>query len=859
MFHLKYARSFEVTSSLPANLVQLRELAQNFRWTWHAETQRLFEEVDPKLWSAVEHNPLQLINQLAEERKEQLSADPIFLAKLDQCAEDLRKYVDTKDTWFQTTFGNESTPPTIAYFCFEFGISESLPIYSGGLGVLAGDHLKAASDLGIPLVGVGLLYSRGYFRQSLSPENWQQENYPNYDFFQLPLQLIRDENDSPVRVHVEFPDRVVTCHIWLAKVGRISLYLLDSNVLENAPADQGITDALYGGDEQMRLRQEMILGIGGMRALKKLGIRPTACHLNEGHAGFLCIERLNQIMDEEGVDTKTARQVMVAGNIFTTHTPVPAGFDVFPPSVLQTYLRKEIEDQLQMKMEDFMRMGRFNPDDTTENLNMAVLAMENSNAVNGVSKLHAEVSKGMFNQRWPQYPRHEVPIDAVTNGIHTATWMAPAMIELFDRHFGKEWRANDGDYRLWAKVAEIPDQELWELRENLRGDFIRFMRRRLVSSLQAKSASRAEISSASTALDPRLLTIGFARRFATYKRAYLLMSDRERLLQLLHSSDRPVQFVFAGKSHPRDDGGKKIIQDIANFIQHEGGRGRIVFLEDYDMEIARNMVRGVDVWLNNPRRPMEASGTSGMKVVPNGGLNASVLDGWWAEAYTPEVGWAIGDTFEHADPAHQDWLDGRALYQLLEQEIIPTYYNRGENGLPIHWIEKMKASMASLAPTYSTSRMVREYTSRYYVPASRRTVALRKDQCKEAALALAWRTRVRQGWPQVKVLQVEDTTKSENMLHSAFEIKASVALGTLLPTDVRVQVVLGKATASRDLTEIEVHDMEEVSPGTYQLQAECSFVGQMGYRVRIVPQHDLVTVAHELPLIAWQSDPEQPV
>lgn len=858
MFQLKFARSFEVVSALPESLAGLRELAQNFRWTWQPETQALFEETDPKLWHAVEHNPAQLISRLTAERKDLLSADMVYRAKLDSCVAELHKYLASEQTWFKTSYPDDKQRTKIAYFCFEFGIAESLPIYSGGLGVLAGDHLKAASDLGVPLVAVGLLYSRGYFRQSLSPDNWQVENYPNYDFFQMPLQLMRDENDVPLSVAVEFPDRVVTCHIWRAMVGRISLYLLDSNVLSNAPDDKGITDALYGGDEQMRLRQEMILGIGGMRALKRLGIQPSACHLNEGHAGFLTIERMNQIMVEENVDMKTARQAMVAGNIFTTHTPVPAGFDVFRPELLNAYLRQEIEGKLKMPMDEFMRLGRFHPDDTSENLNMAVLAMENSNAVNGVSKLHAQVSREMFSPRWPQYPLQEVPVDSVTNGIHTGTWMAPQVVKLFDRHFGPNWRENDGDYHTWARVNEIPDQELWELRENLRGDFIRFLRKQIVKSLQAKNASRAEISGASTILDPRVLTIGFARRFATYKRAHLLMTDRERLLGILHNSERPVQFVFAGKSHPRDDGGKTIIQEINNFIQQGGARGRMVFLEDYDMEIARNMVRGVDVWLNNPRRPMEASGTSGMKVVPNGGLNASVLDGWWDEGYNQEVGWAIGDGTEHADGAHQDWLDSRSLYQLLEQEIVPTFYSRGENGIPSAWVEMMKASMAQLAPVYSTSRMVREYTSRFYVPCSERHLKLRADNCEGSKQAIAWRAKVRQHWPEVSFEDVTDTTAASNLVGSEFEVTARVRLGGLSGSDVRVQALVGKATASRELTDIEVFDMEEREAGTYVLRSQCEFVGQMGYCLRIVPHHELVSIAHELPLVVWQNDPAAP-
>ncbi|MBL8087583.1 MAG: alpha-glucan family phosphorylase [Chthonomonas sp.] len=851
---LKYAHSFEVSTELPEPLRALRKLAMNFRWTWHHETQALFEEVDPQVWAQVEHNPMELINRIDEERIDKLCADSVFLTKLNLCEKDLDAYL-ADDSWFDRTYPGKRDETRIAYFCAEFGIVESLPIYSGGLGILAGDHLKAASDLGLPLVGVGLLYSRGYFRQTLNADGWQVERYPNYDYYQFPLELLRGQDDQPIRVSVDFPDRVVTCQIWKARVGRIELLLLDSNVLENRAEDQGITDTLYGGDENMRIRQEMILGIGGMRALSALGIKPTVCHMNEGHAAFLAIERMKQLMKEHNCDVRTARQIVVAGNVFTTHTPVPAGFDVFRQEMIAQYMKKEIES-LGIPYEDFLRYGRFAPDNANEDFNMAVLAMENANFVNGVSKLHAEVSRGMFNARWKEYPREEVPIEAVTNGIHTGTWIGRRMGDLLDKYVGPDWRNDSSSPETWAKAAEaIPDHDLWEMRENQRGDFIRYCRRRHVKSMLGRNASRPEISAGSSVLDPRVLTIGFARRFATYKRASLLFTDRERLHKILFHPDRPVQFVFAGKSHPRDDGGKKLIQEIANYINHEGGSARMLFLEDYDMEVARHLVQGVDVWLNNPRRPMEASGTSGMKVVPNGGLNCSVLDGWWAEGYEPGNGWAIGDESQAADYAQQDWLDSRALYHIIESEIAPMFYNRGEAGYPLAWVEMMKRSMRDLAPVYSTSRMVGEYAQRFYMPSSESFIGLSANGQARAKAALVWRDRVRKNWDSLKFVSAADTASRKNRVGDTFTVTIDLELGALEPSDIKVEVLVGKVLSGRELGTVTTYVAEHAGAGSrFIATIPCTENGHKGYVCRVVPSHPDVNVRSELSLVCWQDE-----
>ncbi len=857
MRSLKYAHSFEVVKQLPESLLPLRKLAYNFWWTWNHETRSMFRDIGKELWEEVEHNPVELINRLSQDDIDKLVRDEVFQAKLTLCAKELDEYM-SKKTWFDRKYPGRRDNTLIAYFSAEFGLSEALPIYSGGLGVLAGDHLKAASDLGIPLVGVGLLYSRGYFRQSLSPDGWQQERYPQYDFYRLPLSLVRGEDDRPVRVRVEFPDNEVLIQIWKAQVGRVELYLLDSNILENSPKEQSITDTLYGGDEEMRMRQEIILGMGGYRALAAVGKRPTVCHMNEGHAAFLALERIKEFMQEHSCDFRVARQCCVSGNVFTTHTPVPAGFDVFSSELLEKYVPKTAKS-LGLTMEKLLELGRFNPTNKEERFNMAVLAMENANHVNGVSKLHAQVSRRLFSDRWPDYPIEEVPIDAVTNGIHTMTWMSRRMTELLDEFAGPQWRDDPSAPEFWHCLDQVPDARLWEIRENERGDFVRYCRRRLRSQLKRASSGPVDMASVNEVLDPRILTIGFARRFATYKRATLLFQDKERLKNLLFHHDRPVQFVFSGKSHPRDDGGKKLIQDIIHFIRHEGARARMVFLEDYDMSVARRMIQGVDVWLNNPRRPMEASGTSGMKVVPNGGLNCSVPDGWWAEAYRRGVGWSIGDGSEFGDEGYQDWIDSRALYHLIENEIAPMFYYRTEGGVPSGWVEMMRRSMKELAPMFSTLRMMREYTSRFYMNASSAYNQLTSNGFERAKSALSWRDRVLSAWKDVRVVSASDSLQTVNVLGDSFEVSAKVNLGELTPQDVRVQILSGQVTQNRELSQLELTDLALVesngSEHSFSGVVRCGSPGHRGYIVRIVPHNEDVIVESELPIVAYE--PEQ--
>ena len=853
MKHPKFSHSFEVVADFPQSLQPLKTLASNYRWTWRHETRDLFRSVDKDLWDGSDHNPIEMLLKLSPERASKLTEDASFMARMSICATELEQYLSGA-TWFDEAYPGKRGETVIAYFCAEFGISEGLPIYSGGLGILAGDHLKAASDLGIPLVGVGLLYSRGYFRQRLNHDGWQQEVYPNYDYYGFPLELMRTGNDEPVRIEVEFPERIVTCQVWKAMVGRIPLYLLDSNVLENELKDQSITDTLYGGDEEMRVRQEMILGIGGMRALRAVGVEPTACHMNEGHAAFLSVERIRQFMVERNTDVHTARQVVVAGNAFTTHTPVPAGFDLFTPDLLERYMGKSVA-ATGLDFKEFLRFGRIDPDNPGEAFNMAVLAMGNADHVNGVAKLHARVTREMFSERWPDYPEDEVPVQAITNGIHTMTWVSRKMANLFDEYLGAGWRRDPGHPEAWAGVDSIPEAELWAVRENERGDLVRYVRRRVRRDHERLSTA-PDFNLIGNILDPRALTIGFARRFATYKRATLMLTDRERLKQLLFHPERPIQIVIAGKSHPRDDGGKKLIQDLVHFINHEGGRTRMVFVEDYDMGVARRLVQGVDVWLNNPRRPMEASGTSGMKVVPNGGLNCSILDGWWDEGYRMGLGWAIGEPVAMSDQEHQDWLDSRSLYGLIENEIAPKFYHRVDSGIPTAWVAMMKASIKALAPQFSTARMVREYTQKFYMPASDAFRELASDGLAKAKAARDWRKRVQQSWPAVEICSVTDTAGRKTGSGSTISVRAVVELGPLTADEIEVQAVVGRISANRDLTETSFVALsaagKEGSATVFEGTVSCESPGHRGYTVRVVPKHPLVSVAHELPLVVWE-------
>jgi starch phosphorylase len=847
-------RTFTVLPHLPARLQALQKLAYNMWWCWNHEAISLFRRIDPDLFATLENSPVKLLGTIDQARLEQLCRDDGFLAHLDRVKNAFEHYMSAT-TWFAETYGDSSC--RIGYFSAEFGIHESVPVYSGGLGVLAGDHLKSASDLGLPLAGVGLMYREGYFRQYLNVDGWQQERYPENDFFNLPLIPETKSDGAPLLVSVPFPGRDVHARIWRIQVGRVPLYLLDCNIPQNSTEDRQITARLYGGDHEMRIKQEMILGIGGVRALWALGKPPTVCHMNEGHSAFCGLERIRARMEEFKVDFATAREAVVAGTTFTTHTPVPAGNDVFAPSLVEHYLGPLLS-QLKIGIGDLMALGRINPADSHEPFGMTVLALRLSNVSNGVSKLHGSVSRKMWKHIWPELPEAEVPITYITNGVHTRSWVSPDMIQLYDRYLGVQWEERPTDHSIWKRVGSIPDEELWRTHERRRERLVAFARARFKAALQRRGAPPAEIARADEVLDPEALTIGFARRFATYKRGTLLFRNLERLTHILTHKDRPVQIIFAGKAHPRDHGCKELIAEIVHMSRRPELRRRVVFIEDYDMNVARYLVQGVDVWLNNPRRPLEASGTSGMKVCCNGGLNLSILDGWWVEGYSqsPPNGWAIGHGEEYTDLNYQDDVESRAIYDLLEEEIVPLFYTRTSDGLPRGWLKMMKASISTCVPFFNTNRMVQEYMEKAYWPSAQRIARLSADNLKRAAQLAQWRRSLQRGWGNVRVEAVESNGADPLHVGGELKVQARVNLGSFSPEDVEVQLFhgavdnLGEIPHPRTVT-MSTNGKREGGNWVYQGTIACRASGQHGFAVRVLPRHGDLSNPFEPGLVTW--------
>ncbi len=695
---------------------KLRELARNLWWVWQPDVVSLFRELDPALWRQTDHNPVEFLKKLSPETLERLTQESALHSRIDYAFRRLSEYMRNTDSWGSTYASSLRVRP-VAYFSAEFGLHESLPIYSGGLGVLAGDHLKSASDLGIPLIGIGLLYAQGYFRQTIDEHGWQREEYLSNNPELLPIQPTKGPDGKELMISIDTHAGVLHAKVWEVEVGRTRLLLLDSNVPENNEYDRALTSRLYGGDARIRIRQELLLGVGGVRALDALGIHPSVLHLNEGHSAFAVLEKTRSEMASEGLPFGEASRNVAQMTVFTTHTPVAAGHDRFPAQLVEEHLGK-IRDGLHLSYDDFMGLGRVYPSDTNEPFCMTVLALKLSRHANGVSALHGQVSRRMWHPLYPNRPEEGVPIGHITNGVHVSSWMSPQTARMLDRHLDVDWRQRVRHPEAWAKVDEIDDSELWETQQILKAGLIEFVRRRLVLQAERRGEGPEAIAAAKNALNLEYLTIGFARRFATYKRAGLVLRDVERLAEMVNASDRPVQFIFAGKAHPEDNMGKELIQNIVKLTRDPRIAGRLVFVENYDMNVARNLVQGVDVWLNNPRRPQEASGTSGEKVLLNGGLNFSILDGWWAEAYDGRNGFAIGHGGAHSSPAIQDERDHDDLIRTLTQEVIPLFYDRDTNGLPRRWIARQKAGLKTLGWRFNADRMVMDYVLNCYLPAA---------------------------------------------------------------------------------------------------------------------------------------------
>ncbi len=846
-------RRFSVLPSLPEKLNPLMKIAKNMWWVWNFEAIELFRRLDVELWRDSNHNPVAFLGAVSQKRLEEAAESESFIAHMKRVEEELDWHVNKK-SWFDEEFG-EIKDVQIAYFSAEFGIHESVPIYSGGLGVLAGDHLKSASELGIPLFGVGLMYRLGYFHQYLNIDGWQQEILPATDFHNIPISLAKDAEGKRVLIEVEFPDRLVFAQVWECVIGRIVLYLLDTNIDENDIEDKMITDQLYGGDNEMRIKQEIMLGIGGYRALRAMGRTITVYHMNEGHSAFLSVERMAHLIEEEKISFAEAMEVVQSNNVFTTHTPVPAGNDRFPPELINKYLSHYYDD-LKVKAEEFLALGRENPTDKNETFCMTVLAIKTSAHCNGVSQLHGAVSRNMWKNIWPSLPIHEVPVGHVTNGVQILSWTSDEMMRLFNRYMGPRWIDSPVDRELWKNVDLIPDSELWKCRERLRERLVAFARRNLKHQLVSRSAPSSEVDRADYVLDPEALTIGFARRFATYKRATLILRNMGKLEKLLLNKEQHIQLIFAGKAHPRDNHGKEFIKQIIHLVRDERFRGRIVFLEDYDINIARYLVQGIDVWLNTPIRPKEASGTSGMKVVPNGGLNISVLDGWWAEAYNQKNGWAIGRGEEYDDQGYQDEVESHSLYNILEKEVIPAFYNRGADQLPREWISRIKESMKTICPQFNTNRMVRDYTEKFYLSAHKNQRRFSENKYSRARELSRWKRRVAESWTKVAVIGMVSDEQKEITVGSRLRVRAEVSIGPLSHQDVNVELYFGNLNPAGEIIEgaaLPMFMTEDKGNGHFIFEGQmlCLKSGQFGFTVRVIPLNRDMMRKFEPGLITW--------
>ncbi|QMS89236.1 alpha-glucan family phosphorylase [Nostoc edaphicum CCNP1411] len=848
-------RTFNVSPSLPPRLEPLRRLAYNLHWDWNVDTKDLFRRLDSDLWESSHHNPVLMLGTISQSRLLEVVEDEGFLAQMDRADRQLDDYLQER-TWYQKQ--REQKPKECyAYFSAEFGLVDCLPVYSGGLGVLAGDHLKSASDLGLPLVGVGLLYQQGYFAQYLNADGWQQERYLLNDFYNMPLHLERNADGSELRIAVDYPGRKVYARVWRVQVGTVPLYLLDTNIEPNNTYDHDITDQLYGGDIDMRIHQEIMLGIGGVQMLKALGLKVTAYHMNEGHAAFSALERIRLLIQEEGLNYVQARQVVASSNIFTTHTPVPAGIDLFAPDKMLHYLGYYAEI-FGLPKEQFLGLGRENTGDLSGPFSMAVLALKMATFSNGVAQLHGVVSRQMFQGLWQNVPVEEVPIAAITNGVHARSCVAKSTQELYDRYLGPNWSSAPPDSPLWDRMEAIPDEELWRNHERCRLDMVLYVREHLVKHLTDRGASASEIIQAQEVLDPYAFTIGFARRFATYKRATLWMRDLDRIKRLLLANkDRKVQFVIAGKAHPKDIPGKELIRDINHFIREQNLEKQVVFVPNYDIHISRLMVAGCDIWLNTPRRPREASGTSGMKAAMNGLPNLSVLDGWWDEADYVRTGWAIGHGENYDDPNYQDEVEANALYELLEKEVVPLFYeHRDSDGLPRPWVAKMKDAIRLNCPFFNTARMVGEYAQRAYFPASDRYHTLTVDNYAPAKELAAWKEKLNEHWFNIRIKDVDVSAASDIEVNQTVAVKAKVDLATLTNDDVQVELYQGAIDANGDIVnaipvvmDYQGEDAQQLSTYTGNITYTAS--GLQGLSLRVLPKNPNLANPYEPRLIAW--------
>jgi len=829
-FHIQPLREFLVRPALPPTLARMNELAYNILWSWEPMVRALFRRLDPAIWRECGYNPVLMLGRVPQATLQKAGSDPRYLALY-------RMACETYDARTRKS-GTPGDGKLIAYFSAEYGLTEALPVYSGGLGILSGDHLKSSSDQDYPLIGLGLLYQQGYFRQFLNPDGWQQERYPLNDFYTLPVTPVKDAAGNDLKVTVRLPTGDVFIQVWKLDVGRITLYLLDTNIPDNVlPQDRDITDSLYGGDIDTRIRQEIVLGIGGMRALRAMGLTPSVYHMNEGHSAFLALEQIRLFMRDDRLAFDEALEAARTSNVFTTHTPVPAGIDLFDPGLMYHYFSGYCSE-IGIDFQQLMALGRRNVYDRDERFSMAVLALNTASYRNGVSRLHQQISQEMFHDLWPQLPLWEVPITSITNGVHLPSWLNGDLASLYDQYLQPDWRERFNDPGIWEQVNEIPDEELVEAHRRRKRRLVNFVRVRQHLSAVRRQASASEVRRSSEVLDPNAFTIGFARRFATYKRATLLFRDVERLKRILSNKEMPVQVVIAGKAHPKDQPGKSYIREVVQLSRDPELWKHVVFVEDYDMKVAREMVQGVDLWLNNPRRGEEACGTSGMKAAINGVLNLSILDGWFDEAYENSGGWAIGDREPYSED--QDALHASAICYLLENEIVPMFYERRDQ-TPREWVRRVKQSLAYISPHFDCRRMVREYMTELYDPAHQQHLRMAEGGCALAKEKARWNLRIREVWERVRFVETGPGPAGSVISGKPVPVRAAIDLAGLKPEDVRVEVVMGSVDNNGHLEETEVVVLpvleQRDAVGVFGKDIIPERTGRLGYALRVSPNH----------------------
>ena len=845
-----------VNPQLPKRVGELLDIANNLWWSWNSEFLRLFKEIDSDLWETVGKNPVKFLKLVSQDKLEDIAKNEEFLAKYDEVVNHFNSYMQTKETWFSKNYPNNAND-LIAYFSAEYGIDEIIPIYSGGLGILSGDHLKSASDLGLPFVAVGLLYKNGYFNQKIDGYGTQKTEYTNIDLDNLPILPVKDENGEDLIIDVDFPDRKLYLKIWKIVVGRISLYLMDSDIDKNIAEDRVVTLRLYGGDQEMRIRQEIVLGMAGIKLLKRLGLNPSVYHMNEGHSAFLTLEVIKDVMEEKQVSFEVAKSMCSAKTVFTTHTPVPAGNDIFPIELMDKYF-SNFWPKLGISREDFLRLGMKNSQGLEQGFNMGMLALRIAGKKNGVSKLHGAVSRRLFSDVWPNIAPDESPIEYVTNGIHTCSWLAPSMKKLFNQYLKPYWQDNIQDDETWNDIKNIPNKELWDTHTDRKKKLCALVKNNITTRLKSSGYNYEEINEIVSKLNPNALTIGFARRFATYKRATLIFRDLERLTQLLNNPERPVQLIFAGKAHPADKEGQDLIKYIHEVSMKPQFKGKIFLLENYNIAMSRYLISGVDVWLNNPRRPMEASGTSGQKASVNGVINFSVLDGWWAEGYNQKNGWTIGDNTEYQSYEEQDIADSESLYNTLENKIIPLYYeNKKEDGVSDKWMEMFKNSIISTGGKYSTSRMVIDYTRDYYIELAN----LSKNHYQnldEVIDFTNWKKNMYASWKDIKITQNNNLDNITIDAGNQIEVHCIVNLPENIDCNsIRAEVYYGKILENGIMEQIQTVTMNLIEQDDenrvykYSAKIELKTGGNYGYTFRVMPQTDMMLNTANLDLIQW--------